>query len=411
MKYQWVFWLGWIMNATFADPFFKVSSAVWEENSKILVANCPTGVSRPGVDFLQSPEKNGALLLDMVQDLKAPYFYTLWAEGPGSTVLLMQRSDETNPAILKRVVLPFAAKRGTLTLARVFLSQQWQTLLLLTVTEKTGQQSLLQIFDVTYPTEGLRQLWAYDFSQVGGINTRPIVVRLPSQTEGILFASSKVGIPCLQFIDLSVPKTVRSISIDAKLPERLSAIDSKQSGVVDKLYMSDGTALFAATWREKEQKVAMELLVKGRVDDGPLVVRDPKGWGHRLYLIGEIMGERGVFLVEESEGQTTQEVGVQLIAAGEFLAIFVRYGQLWVIPRAVSEVPFVLKMPFHQRVKLASSPQYLGPGHHRIHAALVWDALLAEERLIFLNDSCQLNIFLFRKSLMDERSGWRKILP
>jgi hypothetical protein len=408
MKYGWILWIGWGVSGAFANPFFKVTSPVWEENTKILVGNCSVQTSDIGEVFLQSPEKNGALLLDVVQDFATPYFYSLWANGSENAILLMQRRDEAKPWVEESLALPLVAKRGTLTLVRVMLSQQWHTLLLLTVTEKTGQKSLLQVFDVTYPTRGLRRFLAYDSSQIGVISTRPIVVRLPSQATGVLFASAMLGVPYLQFIDFAAPKTVRSISLDSNLPERLSAIDSGQCGIADKLYLSDGTALSIATWGEKEETVVTRLLVKARLIEAPLVVRDPKGWGHHLYVVGEIMGKRGVFLIEAPVEKVSEMPRVQLLEEGEFLALFVRYGQLWVIPRAVSDAPFVLKMPLHQRVKLVASPQYISPARVRLQAVLLWDSLVKQERLIFLNDSCQLNTILFEPYLGSNRSGWRK---
>ena len=100
----------------------------------------------------------------------------------------------------------------------------------------------------------------------------------------------------------------------------------------------------------------------------------------------------------------------KLIMAGDFLNLFVRYGQLWVVPRAVLNPPFILTMPNHRVISLSGVPEQTTRSQYRYKASLVWDENLAQERLIFMNESNQLNRWLFKPPPIYGRSSFRRVI-
>jgi len=223
-------------------------------------------------------------------------------------------------------------------------------------------------------------------------------------TEGVKIFKLNIGAFSSHWV-MRVPSLLE-IDIASRTPEHWRVeIDSTGRGVVDKIYFTDEDSLWAEDLTPTSVK---RRLLKARLKATPIVVLDAKGQGLNIYFIGEVLGQTGVFLIKDSIKKNEQGTRAELIIAGDFLNFFMRYGQLWVVPRAVLNPPFVLTIPNHRVILLSGVPVETRPSQHRYKAWLVWDENLAQELLIFMNESNQLNTWLFKPPAIYGRSSFRR---
>jgi hypothetical protein len=101
-----------------------------------------------------------------------------------------------------------------------------------------------------------------------------------------------------------------------------------------------------------------------------------------------------------------------LIREGSYVALFVRFGQLWAVLKQMWQAPLLLALPSHQPLSIKQQTLYTSDllEEEAYLGKLIWDPKERREFLLTLNLSCQLNISALQAD--KNRNGrvmWRKL--
>lgn len=133
----------------------------------------------------------------------------------------------------------------------------------------------------------------------------------------------------------------------------LTAADLKQTGTIDRLYVWDQDHIWSVDPALADYRDSYRLAAVNQISH-LWVVPDIKGEGVRLYFLGEYLHKKGLFMVSDTLNNSNRGdlLEVVPIIAGDYSALFVRFGRLLLVPSDPSQKPEVLDLPSHQPVSI-----------------------------------------------------------
>ena len=268
-------------------------------------------------------------------------------------------------------------------------------MLLLVARDKFSVKSLLLAFDITDPTCPLEPFLQFATEELSILSTRAVMLRLPEGGFGIAVGGSLNKVGTLHVVCLEGSVSPLKYEFDTENVDYLIAIDLNHSGYADRIYVGDQNQLFG------KDLVSLEIDEKDRnfhrqniqIFTPPLAVWDMLDQGVQLYFIGETVQGKGLYRIRDPLDSSKERSDIEFIMPGDYVAGYLRFGQYWLVPRELNQVPVVLDLVTHQvitmdrQLKLNES----AGGDTRVIAKLFWDLQQQKEILITLNSDCQLN--------------------
>ena len=267
------------------------------------------------------------------------------------------------------------------------------------------------LFDITDPSKPLEP--EFSFNMNGSLaESRPILLRLQDGQFRLAVAVHEGGQGVVHIIRLENPEQHLQLKVGSKAVSFLTAVDSKQDAIVDKLYITDQDGLWAIDLSRINQ-VEISLVAKGKVETSPIAIPDAKGRGIRLYFIGSVYDSaKGLCQVLDFI-KPKQEAYSALIVEGNYKSLIPRFGRLVLVNQDPKLLPLVLELPEHQLTPILWERSTFGQSQNTqediLWTKLIWDPKTQKEHLYILNTSCQLTIL--RASLHQDKYGrmaWRK---
>lgn len=357
----------------------------------------------PNSNILKQPEMTQATILDLLFDPERELIYVLWNTGKNNQAVLAQLDLKTG-GVNAIFELPFIAHKGWLSWANFSKFEKKQRFLLLSVVDEQRNKSRLIAFEGCSIEKKLIPLWTKTEAELGIASTPAIGARLSNGQMMIMVIGKIMGanyltaIPIMNNTDISEPRRFLLEGDDIGI---LMAVDLKQQGIADRLYYADQNCLWSLALDPKIFSTSEEIVSQHynkkkwtglKLNHAPLVVPDVSGRGVRLYITGEYLGKPGLFLIREGG-----EPQILLVQYGDYLRSFVRFGELWLIPKRATDEIILLQLPYHQRnlVRCESlfsvvSDQLL---FDRAYVEIRWDPILEREMIMVLNNSYELTIF------------------
>lgn len=164
----------------------------------------------------------------------------------------------------------------------------------------------------------------------------------------------------------------------------LAAVDLKQTGTVERLYLADQDYLWSMDLTEMHHGQPLQYRLARLADVKHLshlqVVPDAHGKGVRLYFLAEHAHKQGLFMINDCLNSTEVLSEITTVAEGRYDAFFMRFGRIILLPSDSPNKPEALDLPFHQPIPVS------------------------------LNASCQLNLIV--DCIHEDKLGriaWRKI--
>ncbi len=423
-----------IMDLVFSKPVLTMASPVWDENTKILVGNCVRDFMQAKENIanrcLRLQEKYSEVLdlihvdvpksktLDGLSDYKTfslknknrpAVLFMLSNKGPSNVGILYQLNVKTGQE-MNTFVLPMPVQSGTLVQADVFYENDWRSVLVLTATGYSGQRSVVLLFDITDPQKSLQPFLSFTESELSLVTVRPVILRLSNGQFGIAMGGHLKKRGLLHIILLENPKFPLSFELNDKALSFLTAVDIYQQAVADKIYLSDGEHLWVINIAFFNQ-FHLKLLTNVKALNALIVVPNIETEGLRLYFLGSTLEAQGLFMIEDPSKPISSVGTPILIHKGDYAALFMRFGRLLVVPKAVRQAPLLLALPSHDIVPVVQQAIYSLPSllEEVFLSKLLWDPKERCEVLLTLNLSCQLTIFrLDSRENQYGRIMWRK---
>ncbi len=136
----------------------------------------------------------------------------------------------------------------------------------------------------------------------------------------------------------------------------LAVLDSRQTGVADRLYAADQNDLWAIDLAKMNKGQPYCYQVARLTGMQPLrnllVVPDVEGRGVRLYFLSECATGKGLYMIQDTLSALSILPEPRLILAGDYQTFFMRFGRLILIPVDLVHQPKALDLPSHQTVML-----------------------------------------------------------
>lgn len=132
----------------------------------------------------------------------------------------------------------------------------------------------------------------------------------------------------------------------------LAVLDSKQTGVADRLYAADQNDLWAIDLAKMDKgqpyRYRLARLAGMQQLRNLLVVPDVEGRGVRLYFLSECAKGKGLWMIQDTLSALSILSEPRLILAGDYQAFFIRFGRLILILADLGRQPEALDLPSHQ---------------------------------------------------------------
>lgn len=128
----------------------------------------------------------------------------------------------------------------------------------------------------------------------------------------------------------------------------LAAVDLKQTGTVDRLYVSDQDHIWSVDAALTDYRLSYRL-AEAKHASNLLVVPDVNGKGVRVYFLGQHAQKKGLFMIADSLMHDVVSEPMPIVE-GDYRTFFVRFGRLILIPRDPNHKIEVLDLPSHQPV-------------------------------------------------------------
>ena len=419
-KLNWRFIIGglfiFLAKTTFSKPIFISTSSFWE-NNRFFIGNCvgdPKVTSKaPEYIFL---EEKYFPIVDMVYrrppdskifaKLEGYQSFALTHRFRDETLFVLANRRETQLGILYQLdpkthreinqyILPMNVSEGSLVQSDVFYENAWHTILILTAIDAPSQQRIFVVFDVTDSKVSLKPFIIHDsISELLIPTAKPVVLRLKDGQFLIALGGHLKGQGILQTISFNGLQSISSVKVNGKALTLVLAVDLFQQAIADQIYLSDGEHFWGlATTALNDPQLRRLADIKNL---GSLVVlpnTEPEGV--RLYVLGETVHAKGLFMIEDPLWPDMSIKTPQLIQAGDYHTLWARFGRLWLIPKKGNQIPLHLILPMHlsQAVRLKTLYSSGGnPTTENVIAQLIWDPKTEAEILLTMNLSCQLNV-------------------
>jgi len=407
------------------------NSSVWSEDTKIFSGNCPFVSVRNKQDLYLKERYHTVLDLIYVgmpksrilEDLsgyklfrkentnRLPMLFVLSNQEVSKEGILYKLDAKTDEEI-DRFILPMNVQGGTLVEADVFYEDRWHSLLVLTAIDSNHQKSLMLVFDVTDPKGLLRPFLIYTENDLSIMTTKPVVLRLNSNQFGIAVGGHLKNRGVLHVILLENFKLPVTFTLGKKAVSCLAAVDMNQRAAVDRIYLSDDEHLWVLNMANPD-RFHVKLLADVNLLHSLIVVPSVQTQGLRLYFLGSVLERKGLFMFEDPLDNPHASVeSPSLIHEGDYAALFVRFGQLFVVPKMIQQAPLLLALPSHRFVPMMRQVIYsTSPVEGVVFISrLLWDPKKQQEVLLTLNLSCQLTISVLHVDRKPYgRIMWRKM--
>jgi hypothetical protein len=352
----------------------------------------------PNRGLLENAPDSNDRILEVVFDETTAVMYVLWDER-------LIRIDGKTGFVTGQFSLPFKGTKGWLTVVERFL--------LLGVVDANDEHSRWMAFSDPDAQSILNPLRIYTEAELGMLKTRAVGAGLSNGQMDALVISQMNGANYLTRIPLIGMGGIEQFLLEGSDINTLTAVNVKKRGIADRIYYGDQDALWCVELdREGIHKNSLRKWHGIRLEMAPLVVPDAAGEGVRLYGIGESLGERGLFLIRDNHVPSPSKV--QLIRKGDYLQSFIRFGELWLVPKNSIEAVAVLQLPNHGVNRIAWKPVVSegrggGESAQSAYAKIVWDPSLQTEMLIVFDNSYELTILAAtRPSSCYGTIAWRR---
>lgn len=412
------FWI--FLTPVFGEPLMVIPNKVWNEHSKIFLANCFVKLPFAQTLSVRTAEDKSATLLALAyagppesvvfeqlegyvffkvkNKNRSPQWFALSQYADGKSIL--HRIEANTQREVSTFALPFSADKGFLEISDVYYANDWHSVLFLTAHTKDYQKSALLAFDITHTERFLEPMDLFALPDGFQLTTKPVLIRLAHEgfwvvVGGLLNGAGMVWM--FPFDRLTEPSRWR---VGTSAISLITAVDLNQSGVVDRLYWGDKLHLWALDLQDLRHS-SLHKLADVEVFSEPVVVRNAKHAGVRVYYLGKNREGAGLFMTEDTPGKNLKEGGQSTpttpLLKGEYQEFFVRFGRLILVPKASETLPVVLDLPGHTVLsvawqKLNGSP--LPRSGEVVLSKLVWDAKQNQERLFMLDSQCELTTYI-----------------
>lgn len=337
----------------------------------------------PNRGLLENTPNSDARILAVVFDETAVVMYVLW-----DTCLM--RIDTKTGFVTGRFSLPLKAIKGWLTVVEQFL--------LLGVVDEKDENSRWMAFSESDVQSILNPLWVYTEAELGVLKTRAVGAVFSEGQMDALVINQMNGANYLTRIPLIGMGGIQQFLLKGGDINTLTAVNVKKRGIVDRIYYGDQDTLWCFELdRGGIEKNSLRKWSGIRLEMAPLVIPDVAGEGVRVYGIGESLGERGLFLIQDNPMTlSSKSLPVALIRKGDYLQSFIRFSELWLVPKNLMEAVTVLQLPNH-RVNHVLWQRVVSGGREsrqNVYAKIVWDPSLQAEVLIVFDNSYELTTLI-----------------
>lgn len=398
----------------FAKPLFITEDNIWDENTKIYVANCDKG--RKGDQNKEGNKENDKIkqneinqysyqdkivylpdFLDIifVKLNQNPYIFAVTAgnEQKASILYCFNLVEHQQNTVY---VFPRGFNKAYLNTAKVNISGNQKQYL-----SVIANGDYANLFDITHPEAVIKPVNEFGFQgNLKQINAGQFI-KMKQTHVFILGGLDTMG--TLYLVDLSNPARILSFRTHKKNAIiSFKALDTTQSGVADQLLLCDAANHL---WRfnMNDTREGFQLLSTKMQASDFIAAKNLKQPGISLYYLDKgLLNSLNISTVTGIENQPQV-----LKNAGEnFHSIFIRSDRLILVPKLISskQLPIIFDLPTEKPIR-TSWVFLLNSGVANINAAetndtlneiiqskLLWDPKSQQEHLMTINQKGDINI-------------------